>query len=164
MSPRRARLLASGLVLLTALLAACAAPGASSPTPAGTPNLALFVGVWARHGAALTIESDGRFNIQWRTYRTCGQDPPPCDQFVNNLITSGGQAIGSMHAVAARSAVGQVSASNDATVVPATSFVAGVTEYQLLTLRFPSTSLALCGKDFVRLAPPQVARTSPCGA
>jgi hypothetical protein len=158
-----APLAASGLVLLAWLLVACAAPGAS-PGPAASPGLTSFLGTWSRHGAGMTISPDGSFNVEWRTYRMCDQYPPPCDQIVNNLITDGGRAIGTMHAVAARSADGRVSATTDATFVPVASFVADVTDYELLTLRFPSTTLALCGNDFARLAPARVAQTQPCGA
>ena len=159
----RAALAPCGLVLLVSVLVACAAPGAS-PGPAASPGLTPFLGVWSRHGAGLTISPDGSFSFDWRTYRMCGQYPPPCDQVVNNVITGGGRATGTVHAVAARSADGQVSATTDANVVPAASFVADVTDYQLLTLRFPSTTLTLCGNDFAKLAPAQVARTQPCGA
>ena len=150
-------------VLLALLCTACSAPGAS-PAPASTPDLAPFVGIWSRHGAGLTVVPDGSFSVEWRTYRLCGQDAPPCDQIVNNVITDGGRAIGTMHAVGARAAAGQVSATNDATFVPAGSFTADVTDYQLLTLRFRAITLALCGKDFARLAPAQVVHTQPCGA
>jgi hypothetical protein len=160
----------AGLVLLLSVLVACAAPGASAgapgpeASPAATPVLTPFLGIWSRHGAGLTISPDGSFSFEWRTYRMCGQYPPPCDQIVNNVITGGGRAIGTMHAVAARSAGGRVSATTDATFVPAGSFIADVTDYQLLTLRFPSTTLRLCGNEFDRLAPVTVARTQPCGA
>lgn len=163
MTRLRAGLVASGLVLLASVLVACAAPG-SAPAPAATPNLTPFVGIWSRHGAGLTIVPDGSFSFEWRTYRTCGQDSPPCDQIVNNLITDGGRAIGTMHAVGARAAVGQVSATSDATFVPAGGFTADVTDYQLLTLRFAATTLALCGKSFATLAPAQVVHAQPCGA
>jgi hypothetical protein len=167
MTRPRAVLATCGLVLLASVLVACAGPGASpgaSPGPTASPSLAPFLGVWSRHGAGLTISPDGSFSFGWRTYRTCGQDPPPCDQIVNNVITDGGRAIGTLHAVATRSADGHVSATTDATVVPAGSFVADVTDYQVLTLRFPSTTLTLCGNDFAKLAPGPVARTQPCGA
>jgi len=158
-----ALLVSGGLALLATILVACAGPG-SSPGPAARPDLTPFVGVWSRHGAGLTISPDGSLSLEWRTYRTCGQDPPPCDQIVNDLINDGGRAIGTVHAVAARSAGGRVSATTDATFVPATSFVAEVTDYQLLTLRFPSTTLALCGNDFAKRAPARIAQTQPCGA
>ena len=158
-----ALLVRSGLALLATVLVACAAPGAS-PGPAASPSLTPFLGAWSRHGAGLTISPDGSFSLEWRTYRTCGQDPPPCDQIVNNLITDGGRAIGTLHSAGARSADGRVSATTDAAFVPAASFVAEVTDYQLLTLRFPSTTLALCGNDCARLAPARIAQTQPCGA
>lgn len=152
-----------GAVALALLCMACGGTGATAG-PAATPGLTPFVGIWSRHGAGLTIVPDGSFSFEWRTYRTCGQDPPPCDQIVNDVITDGGHAIGTMHPVGARAAVGQVSATSDATVVPAGGFTADVTDYQLLTLRFPSTTLALCGKSFATLAPAQVVHTQPCGA
>ena len=93
----------------------------------------------------------------------CGQDPPPCDQIVDSLITDGGRALGMMHSVGGGSAVGEVRATNDPAFVPSGSFSADVTTYQLLTLRFPVTTVALCGKSFATLAPAQIVQTRPCG-
>ncbi len=161
-----------GALLLGLLLVACAPPsssgGPASTAPPGataapSQDLSLFVGVWSRHGADLTITPDGSFSFEWRTYRMCGQGPPPCDQIVNNLITDGGRALGMMHAVGDHSAVGEVTATNDPTFVPSGSFSADVTEYQLLTLRFALTTVALCGKSFATLAPAQIIQTRPCG-
>ncbi len=163
------------LVPLLVLLVACAGPSASggpsatqsTVVPAATavpsPDLTPFVGVWSRHGADLTVTPDGSFSLEWRTYRSCGQEAPPCDQIVNNLITDGGRAVGMVHAVGARSAVGQVRATNDPAFVPSGSFLADVTSYQLLTLRFPTTTVTLCGRSFATLAPAEVVQTRPCG-
>jgi len=93
----------------------------------------------------------------------CGQDPPPCDQIVNNLITDGGRALGMLHSVGERSAVGEVRATNDPTFAPSGTFSADVTEYELLTLRFPATTVGMCGKNFATLAPDQIVQTRPCG-
>jgi hypothetical protein len=160
-----------GVLLLVLAFTACSAPGApaaSATTPpaaaAPSPDLQPFVGDWGRHGFDLKITRDGSFTFAWRTYRFCGQFPPPCDRMVNNSIVDGGQATGTEHAVAARSAAGQVAATNDATVVPAATFVADVTAYQLLTVRFPSITLTLCGADFAKVAPAQVVQADPCGA
>src|SRR5262249_6074275 len=102
------------LLLLALAFAACAGPsGAIRPQAAAPPDLKVFAGTWSRHGTGVTITPDGSLNIEWRTYRMCGQDPPPCDQIVNSLIVSGGRAIGTMHAVAARRASGRVEASTD---------------------------------------------------
>ena len=157
-----ALLVSGGLALLATILVACAGPG-SSPGPAARPDLTPFVGVWSRHGAGLTISPDGSFSLEWRTYRTCGQDPPPCDQFVNNLIVSGGRAVGTLRAIGSRTAVGQVTATNDPAFAPDGSFLADITDYQLLTLRFPSAALTLCGKSFGTAAPTAVVQTHPCG-
>ena len=158
----------SRLLLLALAFAACAAPGGpagqtAQPATATPPDLAQFVGVWSRHGAGLTVTPDGSFSLEWRTYRMCGEGPPPCDQIVNNLITDGGRAIGTLHAAGARSASGQVTGTNDPAFVPIGSFTAEVTDYQLLTLRFPSNTLAMCGKDFEKRAPAQVVQSQPCG-
>jgi hypothetical protein len=88
----------------------------------------------------------------------------PCDQTANNTISSGGRAIGTVRAVAARSATGQVIATNDPTFVPAARFLADLNAYQLLTLRFPSTTVTLCGSSFAKIAPAQVVQSDPCGA
>jgi hypothetical protein len=157
-----------GLLLLALAFAACAGPGAPAASPqsaasARSNDLAPFVGVWSRHGAGLTISPDGSFSLEWRTYRMCGEGPPPCDQIVNNLITDGGRAIGTVRAVGARSASGQVTGTNDPTFAPAGGFTADVTDYELLTLKFSSTTLAMCGKDFATRAPAKVAQSQPCG-
>jgi hypothetical protein len=164
-----------GAILVALAFAACSTPGASAGTPAGratsapaaavpSPDLTPFVGDWGRHGADLVIASDGNFTFSWRTYRNCGQAPQPCDQTANNVIYSGGRAVGTVHAVAAGSAEGQVTATNDPTFVPAAHFLADVTTYELLTLRFPSTTLTLCGSTFAKVAPPQVVQSNLCGA
>lgn len=157
----------SGLLLLALAFAACAAPGAPGQTArqatASSPGLAPFVGVWSSHGAGLRVTPDGSFSLEWRTYRMCGEGPPPCDQIANNLITDGGRAIGTLHAVGARTASGQVTGTNDPAFVPSGTFAADVTDYQLLTLRFPSNTLVMCGKDFEKRAPTQVVQSQPCG-
>lgn len=164
-----------GAIILALAFAACSTPGASAGTPTAgatvtpaaavpSPDLTAFVGDWGRHGADLVIAPDGNFTFEWRTYRNCGQAPQPCDQTVDNVIHSGGRAVGTVHALAAQSAEGQVTATNDPTFVPAGHFLADVTTYQLLTLRFPSTTLTLCGSSFAKVAPPQVVQSNLCGA
>jgi len=161
--------------VLAVAFIACSAPTTSTGMPAAggtatpatavpSPDLTPFVGDWGRHGADLVITADGNFTFAWRTYRDCGQAVQPCDQTVNHTIFSGGRATGTVHAVAARSAAGQVIATNDPTFVPAARFLAEVTPYELLTLRFPSTTLTLCGSSFAKVAPAEVVQTDPCGA
>jgi hypothetical protein len=51
----------------------------------------VFNGTWYEHGAGLTIGTDGRFQIEYRTYNTCGGGTPGlCDLMIGNLIIPGG--------------------------------------------------------------------------
>lgn len=57
--------------------------------------------------------------MSMRTYRTCGQEPPPCDTFSGNTITDGDIATGRLTSVSGEVAIGQVIHSTDQTDTPA---------------------------------------------
>ena len=51
---------------------------------------------WYTHGGGVSIRPDGTFSFIYRTYRTCGQDAPPCDTLHTDthVIDSGGFVTG----------------------------------------------------------------------
>jgi hypothetical protein len=61
------------------------------PEPVRAANKG-FVGSWSAHSTGLEIDGAGTGTLLWRTYRECGQDPPPCDTFAGSYILSGGHA------------------------------------------------------------------------
>lgn len=95
-------------------------PGTSaSPLPPLTATGAgAFAGAWYHHGIAMTIAAAGNGTADWRTYSTCGQDPPPCDTFAGNVIEDGGHATFTVTAATATTANVQVLASTDRKEVP----------------------------------------------
>jgi hypothetical protein len=92
---------------------------AASPAASGSPTFTAFVGQWYGHGSYLDIHSDGSFTVSARTYRTCGQDPPPCDTFSGNTITDGDVATGQLASVSGEVATGQVTHTTDPPDSPA---------------------------------------------
>jgi hypothetical protein len=138
-------------------------PSAPTRTPVPTPNLSAFLGIWGRKGADIAVTNDGSFILEWRTYRTCGLAPPPCDQQANNLITDGGRATGTLTPVTRTTAVGSIAETNDPITIAPGDFLADATDYELLTLRFASTTMTFCGPKFTEVAPPSVVTTRPCG-
>jgi hypothetical protein len=111
----------------------------------------------------MAVTDDGGFTLEWRTYRWCGQGPPPCDQQANSVITDGGRAIGRLEPMSATTATGRVTITNDPSAVPAGAFLVDVSEYQVLTLHFATATMTLCGPKFPSLAPAAVISTQPCG-
>lgn len=121
------------VAILVALLAAvgvgCASttarPPSGSPTQtahsstSARPTFTAFAGQWIGHGSFLVVHSDGRFTMEMRTYRTCGQDPPPCDTFSGNTITSGDVATGQLTSASGEVATGEVAHTTDPTDTPA---------------------------------------------
>lgn len=89
-----------------------------SPSPSASPTFTVFVGYWYGHGSYLDIHSDGSFTLSARTYRTCGQDPPPCDTFSGNTITAGDVATGKLTSVSGEVATGEVTHTTDSADTP----------------------------------------------
>jgi hypothetical protein len=85
-------------------------PPEPAPTTAG---LAPFVGFWSGHGRALEVLNTGAALINYRTYRVCGQEPPPCDTVTGNAIMDGGRVRVQLESGSATMAVGSVVSSAD---------------------------------------------------
>ena len=82
----------------------------------------------------------------WRTYRTCGTDPPPCDTFRGNAIDSGGHATLLITEQTAATASGRVSASTDPADLPIGPFSLRSAPNAMLTLSpWPGSDYRLCG-------------------
>jgi hypothetical protein len=97
-----------------------ASPKATAhPSASASPTFNAFVGEWSGHGSYLVIRRDGSFIMEMRTYRTCGQDPPPCDTFSGNTITSGDVATGRLTQVSGEVATGTVTHTTDPADTPA---------------------------------------------
>jgi hypothetical protein len=131
-SPRRPAQIAVPRQVLAAILVAvstgCASAAVStpagpatptaSPSPSASPTFAAFAGQWYGHGSYLVIRLDGGFTMGERTYRTCGQDPPPCDTFSGNTITDGDVAAGQLTSVSGEVATGEVTHTTDSADSP----------------------------------------------
>jgi hypothetical protein len=83
------------------------------PTAPSSPAFTAFAGQWYGHGSYLVIRPDGGFAMTMRTYRFCGQDPPPCDKFSGNTITAGDVATGKLTSVSGEVATGEVTHTTD---------------------------------------------------
>jgi hypothetical protein len=92
-------------------------PITHSPSPSH-PTFTAFAGAWSGHGDGLDILPNGRFTLSARTYRTCGQDPPPCDTFSGNKIINGDNASGQFTSVSGEIASGSVTHSTDPADTP----------------------------------------------
>ena len=101
---------------------AAPSPAASEPSP--DPPLAkdgragVFAGTWSGHGRQLNVDGTGLGRLTWRTYTTCGQDPPPCDTTIGNEIFDGGDATVFLTSLSAASASGRVVSSNAPDLFP----------------------------------------------
>lgn len=102
------------------------AAGKASPTP-GRPiatqstasrNFATFTGDWGGHERVLSIRADGYFTLEARTYRVCGQDPPPCDSASSASEFFGDRASGWLTSVSGDVATGEVTHTTDQTGTP----------------------------------------------
>lgn len=65
-----------------------ATPSSPATAVAGSPG--IFVGTWTGHARTLVVHPDGSARVDYRLYRTCGTDAPPCDRIVGNAIIDGG--------------------------------------------------------------------------
>jgi len=97
----------------------CGPPTASG---LGSANAAWFIGDWVAHTLGLTFDRDGRGTLTWRTYRTCGQDPPPCDTIRGRETIDGGQAKLRIVAYTGTTASGRVISSSDQEQFPVGPF------------------------------------------
>ena len=112
------------------------------PEPVG-----VLAGAWERHGVDLHITPDGDATMNWRTYRVCGQDAPPCDTWVGNVITDGGHGTFALHATGPQTAAGTVLTTSDAATLPLGPISASLDEKNdlLFLVPFPGSSAPFCG-------------------
>lgn len=62
----------------------------SAPATMVSSSPGIFVGTWTGHARTLVVHADGSARVDYRLYRTCGTDAPPCDRIVGNEIFDGG--------------------------------------------------------------------------
>ncbi|MFD9818079.1 hypothetical protein [Streptomyces violascens] len=96
-----------------------ATPKPSTSAPASPPDFTLFAGDWHGHGNAMTVKTDGSFTMVKRTYKSCDQNPPPCDPNVGSQINDGAQASGRLDTVSGTVATGVITTTNDGPLLPA---------------------------------------------
>jgi hypothetical protein len=94
----------------------------SSTTISAKPGSGLSVtgvaGIWEGHGRTLSVDDDGAFEIDYRTYRDCDSgDPEPCDHVEGNQLFAGGKAAGHLSS-GSGPWLGTITDSNDETVFP----------------------------------------------
>jgi hypothetical protein len=90
-------------------------PAATSSSPV---TARWLVGDWTAHTLVLTIDKLGTGRVRWRTYRTCGEDPTPCDTFKGDTIIDGGRATIRLAARGPTTASGRVVSSTDPADLP----------------------------------------------
>jgi hypothetical protein len=128
MLPRAGRGVAAA-VILAATCAGCSGSGgqgparqrpaaATHPAPPGGQAIAPFTGQWSGHDSYIAVKADGRFTLSMRTFRTCGQEPPPCDTFSGNEILDGSVATGQITAVSGEAASAVVTHTTDQALTP----------------------------------------------
>ncbi len=87
-------------------------PPVAAPGTAGA-GFSAFAGLWAGHGRVLEIGGDGAAFISYRTYRVCGQEPPPCDTVNANQVSVGGHIAVQLNSASPTEAVGSILSSSD---------------------------------------------------
>lgn len=113
-----------------------ASAGPTAPESSALPSFGAFVGAWEGHGRSLVITADGHFTISARTYKVCGQDPPPCDTFSGNSIQDGDVASGQLSTLSGDSATGEVTQTTDQIDTP---------EGQVIMALDPQTNIITAG-------------------
>ncbi len=110
-------------------------------------SIGVFAGSWERHGIDLHITAAGNATMNWRTYRVCGQDAPPCDTWVGNVITDGGHATFRLQATGPQTAAGTVLTTSDASTLPLGPINATLGEKGDLVylVPFPGANMPFCG-------------------
>jgi hypothetical protein len=133
-----------------------------STNPSPSPTLVSFSQTWYRHGLRLTIDSRGHGAANWRTYRNCATDSPPCDSLTPTSIVGGGVAALELASVDGQAARGQVLSSSDPSTLAPGAITMTLLAYDMA--RLDPAGMILCGPDFGKNAPPNVLHSSPCGA
>lgn len=139
------------------------APAHSTPNtttttavPAASPLMQALAGEWDHHGFHMFVNSNGSGEFQWRTYRSCPPDQPPCDL----PYEESGWADFQLTQISAKEAKAQVGGTTDPTLVPTSGFtVLYDDQHDLMELSIPpGARTTMCGP---RAAGPQVIN---CGA
>ena len=124
-------------------------PPSTSPAPAvsSAGPARAFAGEWSVHTTLLVVDPTGYGILAFRTYSTCGQDPPPCDIFSGNDIFDAGHATFTFSASGPTTASGQVLTTTVPTVLPLGRFTARIDPAKdLLYLSLPLFAhYPLCG-------------------
>lgn len=125
---RRAARAAALAVILAVACSSCAGsaghtsvPPASAAARSSSPGVRTFAelaGDWIAHGGAIDIQPDGRFTVVIRTYRVCGQVPPPCDTVSGNEIIDGDRATGRLTSGSGEVALGVITHTTDPALSP----------------------------------------------
>ena len=86
-----------------------------------------FIGTWDGHGRTLTVDKDGGFTMDFRTYRNCSSTVTTgCDRTSGNTLIDGGHVKGMItHVYNASTVIVTVFSSTDKRDVPETSFTLG---------------------------------------
>jgi hypothetical protein len=121
------------------------APSTTAPTSTtvASQDVSAYVGTWAGHVGAVTIDADGNGSASWRVYEWCYvTHARPCDTIdANGLITDGGAATFRIADAGASSATAIVVSSTDTNAVPT-----GRVELRLLSgNRLQLGTLLVCG-------------------
>ncbi len=93
--------------------APCATYSPAATQSVTTDDFTPFVGDWLGHGRELRVAPDGTASLDYRTYRVCGQDGPPCDRIVGNAIMDGGHVNIRLQSASSTRATGTVTSSVD---------------------------------------------------
>jgi hypothetical protein len=118
------------------------------PEPVPVANKG-FVGSWSAHSTGLHIGSAGRGTLFWRTYQTCGEDPPPCDTFAGNSILSGGHATLRLTLALGTTTSGRILSTTDPVHFPIGPLTArlDLRKHELFLSPSPTGDFPFCGQN-----------------
>jgi hypothetical protein len=108
----------------------------------------------------MTIAATGYGTFNWRTYRECAVNSPPCDYSLGNEIIDGGYALFGLRSASPTSASGHVFETNDPREVPTGSFTVAFDrpDDMVFVSLANGQELAMCGP---KAQPPA---SNQCGA
>ena len=115
----------------------------------------------------MVIDPTGYGILNWRTYRTCGPDPPPCDIVSGTFIIDGGNATFALTPTTPTTASGRVLTTTAPGQVPPGRFTARLDPTRnLLRVSLPlAADFPLCGPSADALpVTQQHAQGINCGA
>lgn len=106
------------IISITALVTLGCSPSSDAAGVLGSPTTSVrarvtgpagvFAGSWQAHIAFLTVDGSGAGILQWRVYRWCSEEPPPCDISIDSEIIVGGYATLVLDATSETSGSGEV--------------------------------------------------------